>query len=74
MIIARSDELLCNGDSGSAAIDLSAPSRRVIRGTVQYGDAQCRATNTWNRIDTKVWSDFINSVRDDINAAAAAPV
>lgn len=63
MVLTQGDETLCNGDSGSAMIDLNDPfAPRTVRGTVQYGDAQCRATNTWNRWDTPEFDTWARSV------------
>jgi len=70
MVVAAGDQLLCNGDSGSAAIDLDEGTNHVVRATVFGGDANCRAINTWNRIDTPEYAEWIASVRASVNALA----
>lgn len=64
MVYARGDSSLCNADSGSAAFSLISLSNGapLVYGVVSHGDKNCKATNTYTRIDTEEFHEWASSI------------
>ncbi len=70
MIAAQNDPSACYGDSGSTAFDLKTS---VIYGVTSAGDMYCRATNTFSRVGTPdFWDWLTQALISDINQMAAS--
>lgn len=65
MVAAQDDPSACSGDSGSAAMNIW---NSTIYGVTSSGDMWCRATNTFSRVGTAEFWNWINSVKSDIVA------
>ena len=71
MNAATLEQALCNGDSGSSAMEPTTVNGVYnLYGAVSFGDVQCRATNTFTRIGTAAYNAWLASIKADVLSKA----